>query len=296
MCEKGHLVGHGVAIDEKTHAVVWTKDGGVVEETLSTNVAGPAVPLGARMPRKRPGVIQPGLVNLATLTPQKRKRTRVRAGVVRTEMLAPGTGVVLEGVGWAVAKMAGKAAGRGAAALGKMAGRGLANAVKKGHDKLSDAQRKKIASLGGKAAAKLRKGKKSVKKSVKKGARIAGQLARKPDKALVRGLKKSEFLKNTGGHAAARGVAKGAKGLVNGVKAGIKGFKEARRVIRNVRLDDKLSKLGERAKAAGHDDVHAAVKAMQGAMKRNNPAAFNKAHAQLKKAAAAMGQKKGKKR
>ena len=165
----------------------------------SANVAGVPVPLGSRMPRKRPGAIKPGLVQAGRL-PGRGARMRMRGGLVRVEALTPAGAALDEGVGTRMAGILGKAAakglGRAGAAVGKAAAKGTAHLAKKGwgaaKDTMSPAMRHKIAVLGGKAAALKRRGKhklKVVKKALKKkGKQLMGSRFGKALRATGRGL------------------------------------------------------------------------------------------------------------
>jgi len=208
----------------------------------SANVKGVPVPLGSKMPRKRPGAIQPGIRAVGALG--RRRKVKHVGGLVRVESLA-----LDEAVGVRFANLLGRAAGRGAAwgaskaahAVGHVAKAG----AKKAKSKMSPEMRAKIASLGGKAAA-LKRGLKKQIKGVKKA-----------HKKRVKAFAKSRLGKAT-------------KALGKGLRHAGGAIHQAYQTAKAQEAHAKIGKALKAAKASGNKDLIHALSMMQQGMRRGD--------------------------
>lgn len=237
----------------------------------SANVAGVPVPLGSRMPRKRPGTIRPGLVAAGAL-PGRGARMRMRKGLVRVEALTPAGQQLDEGVGARMAGILGQAAakglGRAGAAVGKAAAQGTAKLAKKGwgaaKDAMSPEMRHKIAVLGGKAAALKRRGKHKLK-VVKKALKKKGKQ-----------LMKTRFGK------ALRATGRGLKTLGRGVAASARTVHAAYQTAQAQETTAKVGKALKAARKGGDKELVRALSMMQQGMGRGDAKRVKAAAAALK--------------
>jgi len=129
--------------------------------TTSAQIAGYARPIGPLLRR-------PGLIPVAALARRKSTRVpRARGGLVRVEDLHLVAAPLVEGVIGTMAGLLSRQAGGAVSAAASAA-------AKKGYKKLSPAMRKKIAQMGGRAAAlkrRLKGGLKKLNKRIAKGAK-----------------------------------------------------------------------------------------------------------------------------
>lgn len=207
----------------------------------SANVAGVPVPLGSKMPRKRPGEIKPGIRAVGALG---RRKTRRVGGLVRVESF-----MLDEAVGMRFASLLGKAGARGAAwAAGQAAhavGHVAKAGAKKAKSKMSPAMRHKLAVMGGKAAA-LKRG---VKKQVK--------AVKKAHKKRVKAFAKSRLGKATAA------IGKGLRHAGGAIHAAYKTAKAQE-------AHAKIGKALKAAKASGNKDLIRALSMMQQGMQRGD--------------------------